>query len=48
MGMQYAAAMSYTAAYLSGQGQGGLRGPSDYVLESSRRARGFPHLGRPA
>ena len=32
--------MSYTAAYLSGQGQGGLRAPADYVLESSRRARG--------
>jgi glutamate/tyrosine decarboxylase-like PLP-dependent enzyme len=37
----HAAAMSYTAAYLTGQGQGGLRAPSDYVLESSRRARGF-------
>ncbi len=37
----HAAAMSYTAAYLSGQGQGGLRAPADYVLESSRRARGF-------
>ena len=37
----HAAAMSYTAAYLTGQGQAGLRGPSDYVLESSRRARGF-------
>jgi glutamate/tyrosine decarboxylase-like PLP-dependent enzyme len=37
----HAAAMSYTAAYLTGQGQGGLRTPSDYVLESSRRARGF-------
>ena len=36
----HAAAMSYTAAYLSGQGQGGLRAPADYVLESSRRARG--------
>ncbi len=35
------AAMSYTAAYLTGQGANGLRGPSDYVLESSRRARGF-------
>jgi glutamate/tyrosine decarboxylase-like PLP-dependent enzyme len=33
--------MSYTAAYLTGQGQGGLRAPGDYVLESSRRARGF-------
>ena len=37
----HAAAMSFTAAYLTGQGQAGLRGPSDYVLESSRRARGF-------
>lgn len=37
----HAAAMSYTAAYLTGQGQGGLRAPSDYVFESSRRARGF-------
>ncbi|HEX7277136.1 MAG TPA: pyridoxal-dependent decarboxylase, partial [Acidimicrobiales bacterium] len=37
----HAAAMSYTAAYLTGQGAGGLRAPSDYVLESSRRARGF-------
>jgi glutamate/tyrosine decarboxylase-like PLP-dependent enzyme len=43
----HAAAMSYTAAYLTGQGQGqgrsqrSLRGPGDFVLESSRRARGF-------
>ena len=37
----HAASMSYTAAYLTGQGQGGLRAPGDYVLESSRRARGF-------
>jgi glutamate/tyrosine decarboxylase-like PLP-dependent enzyme len=37
----HAAAMSFTAAYLTGQGQPGLRAPSDYVLESSRRARGF-------
>jgi glutamate/tyrosine decarboxylase-like PLP-dependent enzyme len=35
-----AAAVSYTAAYLTGQGDG-PRAPSDYVLESSRRARGF-------
>ncbi len=34
-------AVSYTAAYLTGQGEGGLRAPSDYVPESSRRARGF-------
>jgi glutamate/tyrosine decarboxylase-like PLP-dependent enzyme len=37
----HAAAMSLTASYLSGQGEGGLRAPSDYALESSRRARGF-------
>jgi glutamate/tyrosine decarboxylase-like PLP-dependent enzyme len=37
----HAAAMSVTAAYLTGQGQGGLRAPGDYVVESSRRARGF-------
>jgi glutamate/tyrosine decarboxylase-like PLP-dependent enzyme len=37
----HAAAMSFTAAYLTGHGQGGLRAPSDYVPESSRRARGF-------
>jgi glutamate/tyrosine decarboxylase-like PLP-dependent enzyme len=37
----HAAAMSYTAAYLTGQGDGGPRAPGDYVQESSRRARGF-------
>ena len=38
----HAAAMSYTAAYLAGRGdEAALRSPSDYVLESSRRARGF-------
>jgi glutamate/tyrosine decarboxylase-like PLP-dependent enzyme len=37
----HAAAMSYTAAYLTGQGEGGPRAPGDFVLESSRRARGF-------
>ena len=37
----HAAAMSFTAAYLTGHGEGGLRAPSDFVLESSRRARGF-------
>lgn len=37
----HAAAMSYTASYLAGQGQGPIRHPSDFVLESSRRARGF-------
>jgi glutamate/tyrosine decarboxylase-like PLP-dependent enzyme len=36
----HAAAMSFTAAYLTGQG-GGARTNSDYALESSRRARGF-------
>ena len=33
--------MSYTAAYLVGQGEGPVRAPSDFVPESSRRARGF-------
>jgi glutamate/tyrosine decarboxylase-like PLP-dependent enzyme len=37
----HAASMSYTAAYLEGQGTGTVRTPSDYVPESSRRARGF-------
>ena len=37
----HAAAMGLSAAYLVGQGAGGLRSPSDFVLESSRRARGF-------
>ena len=37
----HAAAMSYTAAYLTGHGGRSGRAPSDYVLESSRRARGF-------
>jgi glutamate/tyrosine decarboxylase-like PLP-dependent enzyme len=37
----HAASMSMTASYLTGQGQGGLRAPGDYVPESSRRARGF-------
>ena len=35
------AAMAYTAAYLTGQGEGDLRAPGDFVPESSRRARGF-------
>ena len=35
------AAMSMTAAYLVGHGTGPVRAPSDYVPESSRRARGF-------
>jgi glutamate/tyrosine decarboxylase-like PLP-dependent enzyme/catechol 2,3-dioxygenase-like lactoylglutathione lyase family enzyme len=37
----HAAALSYTAAYLTGHGEDVLRAPSDFVLESSRRARGF-------
>ena len=36
---EHAAAASYTAAYLVGSGGGAS--PSDFVLESSRRARGF-------
>jgi glutamate/tyrosine decarboxylase-like PLP-dependent enzyme len=35
-----AASMSYTASYLQGQG-GDVQWPSDFVAESSRRARGF-------
>jgi len=35
------AAMSLAASYLVGQDYGGLRSPAYYVLESSRRARGF-------
>ena len=34
-------AMSYSAAYLKGQGEDGFRTPGDFVLETSRRARGF-------
>jgi glutamate/tyrosine decarboxylase-like PLP-dependent enzyme len=37
----HAASMSYTAAYLEGHGEGAVRAPSDYITESSRRARGF-------
>lgn len=37
----HAAAMGMAAAYLVGQGAGGIRNPSDFVPESSRRARGF-------
>jgi glutamate/tyrosine decarboxylase-like PLP-dependent enzyme len=37
----HAASMSYTAAYLVGQGEGVVRAPSDFVPESSRRGRGF-------
>ena len=35
----HAAALSYTAAYLAGQGENTRRAPGDFVLESSRRAR---------
>jgi glutamate/tyrosine decarboxylase-like PLP-dependent enzyme len=37
----HAAAMSYTAAYLVGQDDGAVRVPSNFVPESSRRARGL-------
>ena len=37
----HAAAMAYTAAYLVGTSSPAIRSPGDYVLESSRRARGF-------
>jgi len=37
----HAASMSYTASYLEGHEQGGVRAPGDFVPESSRRARGF-------
>jgi glutamate/tyrosine decarboxylase-like PLP-dependent enzyme len=37
----HVAAMTYSAAYTRGQGEGDLRSPGDFVLESSRRARGF-------
>jgi glutamate/tyrosine decarboxylase-like PLP-dependent enzyme len=37
--IDHAAAASYTAAYL--EGSGAVPSPSDFVLESSRRARGF-------
>jgi glutamate/tyrosine decarboxylase-like PLP-dependent enzyme len=36
-----ASAMAYTASYLVGQGEGSVRPPSDFVPESSRRARSF-------
>ena len=35
------ASMAFTAAYLTGHGSDSVRAPSDYVPESSRRARGF-------
>jgi glutamate/tyrosine decarboxylase-like PLP-dependent enzyme len=37
----HAAAASYTAAYLVGSGMGAAGGGADFVLQSSRRARGF-------
>lgn len=37
----HAAAMAYTAAYLALPGADALRGPGDFVPESSRRARGI-------
>jgi glutamate/tyrosine decarboxylase-like PLP-dependent enzyme len=37
----HATAMAYTAAYLTGQEAGRTFGGGDFVLESSRRARGF-------
>ncbi len=37
----HAAAMSFTAAYLTGHGRTGQRTPADFVPESSRRSRGF-------
>ncbi|MBA3430511.1 MAG: aspartate aminotransferase family protein [Actinobacteria bacterium] len=37
----HAAAMAYTASYLLGTLPPTVRAPGDYVLESSRRARGF-------
>jgi glutamate/tyrosine decarboxylase-like PLP-dependent enzyme len=37
----HAAAMRFSAAYLVGHGEGEIRAPADYVLESSRRSRGF-------
>jgi glutamate/tyrosine decarboxylase-like PLP-dependent enzyme len=35
------ASMAFMAAYLTGHGDDAVRAPSDYVPESSRRARGF-------
>jgi glutamate/tyrosine decarboxylase-like PLP-dependent enzyme len=40
-GHAHAASVSYTAAYLEGRDEKAVRSPSDYVPESSRRARGF-------
>ena len=38
----HATALAYTASYLTGQVAGREFGGGDFVLESSRRARGFP------
>jgi glutamate/tyrosine decarboxylase-like PLP-dependent enzyme len=37
----HAASMAYTAAYLVGASAPDVRSPGDFVIESSRRARGF-------
>ena len=37
----HAAAMAYTASYLIASSMPAVRAPGDYVIESSRRARGF-------
>src|SRR5436190_4743470 len=37
----HAASMAYTASYLVGASAPAVRAPGDFVLESSRRARGF-------
>jgi glutamate/tyrosine decarboxylase-like PLP-dependent enzyme len=37
----HASAMSFTASYLTGQGEGAVRNASEFGPESSRRARGF-------
>jgi glutamate/tyrosine decarboxylase-like PLP-dependent enzyme len=37
----HAASMAYTASYLVGPAAPDIRAPGDYVMESSRRARGF-------
>lgn len=37
----HAAALSFTAAYLQGQGTTDVANPADFTMESSRRSRGF-------
>jgi glutamate/tyrosine decarboxylase-like PLP-dependent enzyme len=37
----HAASMAYTASYLVGPAALGIRAPGDFVIESSRRARGY-------